>query len=43
MFRDYGLDVLERLKNAGFKDVELVNVQDSGGFGFNREVIVARK
>ena len=43
VFRDYGLDVLERLKNAGFKDVELVNVQDSGGFGFNREVIVARK
>jgi len=43
VFRDYGMDIRERLTNAGFRDVEIVNVPDSGGFGFNREVIVARK
>ena len=43
VFRDYGLDIIDRLASAGFKNVEIINVPDSGGFGFNREVIVAHK
>lgn len=43
VFRDYGLDIIKRLSNAGFKDIEIINVPDSGGFGFNREVIIAYK
>ena len=43
VFRDYGLDIQERLVSAGFEDVEIVNVPDSGGFGFIREVVVAHK
>lgn len=43
VFRDYGMDIVSRLENVGFKNVNIINVPDSGGFGFNREVIVAYK
>lgn len=43
VFRDYGMDIKNRLEDVGFKDVEIVNVPDSGGFGFSREVVVAYK
>ena len=43
VFRDYGMDIQNRLEDVGFKDVEIINVPDSGGFGFNREVVVAYK
>lgn len=43
VYRDYGFDIQQRLEDVGFKDVEVINVADSGGFGFTREVIVAYK
>lgn len=43
VFRDYGMDIKNRLEGVGFKSVEIINVPDSGGFGFNREVVVAYK
>jgi len=43
VFRDYGQDIKDRLEHAGFKNVKIINVPDSGGFGFYREVIVAYK
>lgn len=43
VFHDYGLDIVDRLLCAGFSDVEIIEESDSAGFGFRKDVIVARK
>lgn len=41
-FRDYGLDILDRLTLAGFSQCRLVRAKDVAGWGFTRSVVVAR-
>ena len=41
-FRDYGLDILDRLTLAGFSQCRLVRAKDVSGWGFTRSVVVAR-
>ena len=43
VYRDYGRDILQKLERVGFREARMVDVQDFGGFGFNRCVITARK
>ena len=43
VFRDYGRDIVHRLKRAGFRGVRIVEVPDFGSFGYYRGVMVARK
>ena len=43
VFRDYGHDLVDRLLSVGFDSVEIVEEFDSAGFGYKKEVIVARK
>jgi SAM-dependent methyltransferase len=42
-FRTYGRDILERLRHAGFVDAQIINPQDSTGWGYLRPVIAAFK
>ena len=42
-FRNYGTDILDRLVAAGFGCRRLVRGEDVTGWGFDRQVVVARK
>ena len=42
VFRDYGLDIVERILDAGFSSVKLTNGEQRW-FGFSRRVVVAQK
>jgi len=42
-FRNYGLDIVERLSLAGFKNTEIILVKAPTRWGYNRQVVVARK
>lgn len=42
-FRNYGTDILDRLGEAGFSRSRLVRGEDVTGWGFDRQVVVARK
>lgn len=42
-FRNYGTDILDRLRVAGFSRPRLVRGEDVTGWGFDRQVVVARK
>ncbi|MDE2758079.1 MAG: class I SAM-dependent methyltransferase [Acidobacteriota bacterium] len=42
-FRNYGTDILDRLGEAGFSRCRLVRGEDVTGWGFDRQVVVARK
>ena len=42
-FRNYGLDILGRLRAAGFGGVCIVQGVDAAGWGFARPVLVARR
>lgn len=42
VYRDYGLDIVERVRCAGFSEVQMVNC-DTQWFGYSRQVVVARK
>jgi len=41
VFRDYGHDITERLLNAGFRQVQLVNTEQAF-FGFSRTIVVGK-
>ena len=43
VFRDYGHDIVDKLLNVGFSDVDIIEESDSAGFGYRKDVIVARK
>lgn len=43
VYRDYGRDVVEKLLSVGFSKVEIIEESDSAGFGYRKDVIVARK
>ena len=43
VFRDYGQDIVEKLSSVGFSDVKIIEESDSAGFGYSKDVIVARK
>lgn len=43
VFRDYGRDIVEKLLSVGFSDVDIIEETDSAGFGYRKDVIVARK
>ena len=43
VFRDYGRDIVEKLLSVGFSDVDIIEEFDSAGFGYRKDVIVARK
>lgn len=42
-FRNYGLDIVERLTQAGFKNTEIILVKAPTRWGYDRRVVVARK
>lgn len=42
-FRNYGLDIVERLSLAGFKNTEIILVKAPTRWGYNRRVVVARR
>ena len=42
-FRNYGLDILERLSSAGFSKTEALRGEDPSGWGFARKVLVGYK
>ena len=42
-FRNYGLDIVERLSEAGFKNTEIILVKAPTRWGYNRRVVAARK
>ncbi len=42
-FRNYGLDILDRVGAAGFAERHLIQGDDASGWGFTRPVLVARK
>jgi SAM-dependent methyltransferase len=43
VYRDYGRDIVERLRTAGFSDPEVVPVRDPSGMRHIPNVVVARK
>jgi hypothetical protein len=43
VYRDYGLDVTDRLRSAGFAEASVESVADPAGFGCVARVVVARK
>ena len=43
VYRDYGRDIVEKLLSVGFLKVEIIKESDSAGFGYKKDVIVARK
>jgi len=42
-YRNYGMDILERLALAGFTKTEVIQGDDPSGWGFTRKVLVAYK
>jgi SAM-dependent methyltransferase len=42
-FRDYGIDIVARLSEAGFSQVEIVHPACAPWFGYERPVILGRK
>ena len=42
VFRDYGSDIVERVRSAGFSEVQMVNCE-THWFGYSRPVVIARK
>ncbi len=40
-FRNYGLDIVDRLRESGFRDVRLVPADRAGWWGFGTKVVVA--
>jgi SAM-dependent methyltransferase len=40
-FRNYGLDIVDRLRNSGFREAQLVSLDCSAWWGFGTKVIVA--
>jgi SAM-dependent methyltransferase len=42
-FRDYGIDIVARLNEAGFSQAEVVNLNSTSWFGYRRPVILAQK
>ena len=43
VYRDYGRDIVERLRTAGFHEWGIVPVRDPSGMGHTPRVVVARK
>jgi SAM-dependent methyltransferase len=43
VYRDYGRDIVERLRTAGFRESRIVPVRDPSGMGHTPSVVVARK
>jgi len=43
VYRDYGLDLPQRIQDAGFGEARILRVADPAGFGCVHPVIVARK
>ena len=43
VYRDYGRDIVERLRSAGFADPEVVPVRDPSGMGHTPNVVFGRK
>lgn len=43
VFHDYGLDIVDTLLSVGFSSVDIIKEFDSAGFGYRKDVIVARK
>ena len=43
VYRDYGRDIVERLRAAGFHEPEIVPVRDPSGMGHSPKVVIARK
>ena len=41
VYRDYGRDIVDRLRNSGFKGATVVDVDDARWWGLGRRVIVA--
>jgi len=41
--RNYGLDIVDRLNQAGFKNTEIILVKAPTRWGYNRRVVAARK
>ena len=42
-YRNYGLDIVEKLTQAGFKNTEIILVKAPTRWGYDRRVVVARK
>lgn len=42
-YRNYGLDIVDRLSHAGFKDAEIIMVKAPTRWGYNRRVVAVRK
>lgn len=42
-YRNYGYDIVERLKQVGFKECEIYTPPKSSLFGFGRPIIIAKK
>lgn len=42
-YRNYGLGIVEKLSQAGFKNTEIILVKAPTRWGYNRRVVVARK
>ena len=42
-YRNYGLDIVDRLGRADFKDAEIILVKAPTRWGYNRRVVAARK
>jgi SAM-dependent methyltransferase len=42
-YRNYGLDIVDRLKQVGFKDTEIILVEAPTRWGYNRRVVAAFK
>ena len=42
-YRDYGLDIVKRLSQAGFSKAEIISVQAPTSWGFDNQVVVAYK
>ncbi len=42
-YRNYGLDIVEKLSQASFKDAEIIVVKTPTRWGYDRRLVVARK
>ena len=42
-YRNYGLDLVEKLSQANFKNTEIIVVKAPTRWGYDRRVVVARK
>jgi hypothetical protein len=43
VFRDYGSDIVDRLRHAGFSSARLMKVDDSEWWGLGRPVVIAER